>query len=400
MKKAIFILITFVSGALLNAQTGNYEIARAEAHVEEGRYQKAITECEKALSITDDYRIYLILGKAYKNIGNADKAIKAFAKASYLAPGSGDFSTACLYSTLGDSEKALLFLETHLKSEYKLTEREILLNPELKILEGKSGWKKLWIRDWYSDMEEGLAEARYLADNERLSELEDLISYLKPKYEASAGIEYIMALYSGLTGDKKSELAHYRNAAKESDSDRFFLQAYINTLIEQREYFEAVEATSKALDLYPSEKEFILQRAKSLKGAGNPDEAMKMTLLYLEISPNNEQGLALAGDIAFEKRSYSDALKFYSSGIELYPGNPDNYINRANVYSNTSTWEFAISDYSMALDLDPRNAEVYFNKAYALLKTGNRDDACRDYRMALKYGNKKASAAINKNCIR
>jgi len=213
-------------------------------------------------------------------------------------------------------------------------------------------------------------------------------------------MEYILALEAGLSGDSKSELMHFRKAVDGIKPTFDSWSGYVNALIKSNEYFEGIEASEKALSLFPEEKDFILKLAKNLSMSGDSDKAMKTVSLFLDISPGNEDGLSLAGKIAMEKRSYSDALRYFSSGIELYPGNPENYINRGDVYRSTSTWEFAISDYSMALDLDPVNADVYYNKALVLLRTGNRDDACRNLRMALKYGNKKASIAINRNCIR
>jgi len=400
MKKAtIIILFVFVSCAL-NAQGTKLGLMKAAARLDEGKPYMVIQECNSGLSQYQDYKLYVLKGKALLILGNIKEAEEAFAMASRLSPGSGALGMAYLYSKTGENEKALSFLEIHLRSEFKSPEKDILLDPNFKKLESTSAWKEFWSNDWYTDLEDGISEAQYLVEKGRIDELADLVEYLRPLYKGHSGMEYIEALACKSTKDYKSELDHYRLALSGTKASREIWYAYIKALNSTGNYFESVEASSRALELFPEEIGLLLFKAEGLRKSGSREEAIKTVELFLEVLPENEEALHIAGDISVELNSYSNALRYYSSGIELYPGNPDNYIGRGDVYSVTSTWEFAISDYSMALDLKPDNAAAYFNKASALLKTGNRDDACRNFRMALRHGHKKASAEINRNCIR
>ncbi len=374
---------------------------KAAARLDEGKPSLALEECNTGLSSSKDYRLYILKGKALLGLGKINEAEKAFNLASQLAPGSGAYGMAYIYTGRGDYKRAVSSLEIHLRSEYKHSEKHIILDPKFKKLESSGEWKELWSKDWYNNLENGIAEAEYFSEKGRLDELADLVEYLGLQYAGNSGMEYIKALYYRAGGEHKKELEHFRLAiAGKQHSSKEIWRGYIEALLDAGDYFEAIEASVKALEQFPEELDFLLQKAESLRLSGDRDEAMKTIELFLEVSPANEDGLLLAGNIAMERQNYSTALRYYSSGIKLYPGNPDNYIRRGDVYSLTSTWEFAIDDYAMALDLNPENGYVYYSRASALLKTGKRDDACRNFRMALKHGYKKASVEINRNCIR
>ena len=121
---------------------------------------------------------------------------------------------------------------------------------------------------------------------------------------------------------------------------------------------------------------------------------------FLNLYPENEDALSLAGKIEVETGDNIKALEYFSKNISLHPSVPENYIDRANAYFSSSSWKYAIDDYSMALDLQPGNPDVYLNKGIALVSLGKTDDACHDFRQSLRLGNKKATSYISKYCIK
>ncbi|MEE4116946.1 MAG: tetratricopeptide repeat protein [Marinilabiliaceae bacterium] len=401
MRKILIIIsICLNSAFFLNAQETDSYILKATALIDAGKTDMAIDECLRGLAVKDDYRLLQILGEAWMEKGNNTKAEEAFSRASGLREGAGSFGLAKLYALSGQVKKAIDQLRFHLKSDFKLPGKELLLEPAFKGLSNTGEWKELWSAGWYTRLEEGKAEASYLISNKRIDELAALLDYLKPMYEGSSDLFYINALYLNASGKKKEASHLFKKAVDLDKSDPIKWKALVNAWLDEGLYFEAAVLSAEALKLHPGERSFILTGASALRKAGDRPAALKEVQKYLELVPEDEEGLIIAGDIEYEMKAYTDALKYYSRSIGLFPGNPDNYIRRANTYSVTSTWEFAVSDYAMALDLKPDDANAWYGKGVALLKMGDRDSACRSLRMAHKYGNSKAASLINLNCIR
>jgi len=399
LKTGILILL---SGIALSspAQDMNDLIRRSAARLENGQYSSAAELCREALSTDKDYRLYLIMADAQLAMGLSSEAEDLYQKASNIVDGAGDFGLAIIYADRNDPQKMVYHLEKHLRSPFKKTESEILLNDHFTSLQSSMEWKNLWKRSWYTELEKGLSEALYLIENSRLEELEHLENNLLPLYSDKPSMQYLQGLVSMAHGDIRGAQDKIRKSISEGYINPGAYLNFIDILIKDRNYAEAANISEKANELFPSESLFVLKLAESNRLLGDRDRAAELVKYYLVLYPDSEAGLSMAGQISNEKRSYSEALKYFTRSIDLYPGNADHYIDRADVYSRTQTWQYAITDYSMALDLDPGNGDVYYKKGSALLRIGNIDDACRDFRMALKYGNKKAASEINKHCIR
>ncbi len=398
--KTLILLLLFLLTISIRAQDQTANIRKAAAEFNKGNYISSSLICREALSNSEDYRLYLILADAQGALGMSAEAESSYQKASYIALGAGDLGLALIYADRNDPEKLVFYLEKHLRSPFKKSESELMLNQHFSSFQTTDEWKNLWKRSWYTGLEKGLEEADYLVNNGRLEELVSLQNRLIPVYRDEAAMIYLEGLVMITTGDNKSGLEKIRLALDEGYNKPDAYLNFIDVLIKERRFTEAVNISENASDLFPAESEFLLKLAESNRLAGDRDRAAEIAEAYLDLYPTSEDGLSLAGKILREKGSYSDALKYFSRSIELFPGNADHYIDRADVYSLTKTWQYAIYDYSMALDLKPDDADAYYRKGTALLNTGKLEDACRDFRMALKYGNNRAASEINKHCIR
>lgn len=399
LKTGILILLSLIAVSI-TAQDQNDYIRRSAAKLNNGQFSDAVVICREALRIKEDYRLYLILADAQLAMGLNMEAEDSFRKASGIAEGAGDFGLAIISADRNDALKLVYHLEKHLRSPFKKTESEIMLNEHFSPLQSSDEWKNLWKRSWYTSLEKGLSEASYLVKSGRLEELQNLEKDLFPVYKDEAAMEYLEGMVSMAMGDLKGTQGKIREALNKGYTGSGAYLDFIDALIKDRNYAEAVSIGEKANELFPMESVFILKLAEANRLLGDRDRAAIIAKSYLDLYPESEEGLSLAGRILNEKRSYTEALKCFTKSIDLYPGNADHYVDRADVYSRTQTWQYAISDYSMALDLRPGDGDVYYRKANALLKMGKLDDACRDFKMALKYGNKKAASEINKHCIR
>ena len=65
-----------------------------------------------------------------------------------------------------------------------------------------------------------------------------------------------------------------------------------------------------------------------------------------------------AGDLAFQKGNYAEAIKNYSELIAAYPKFADTYVKRGDAYTSSKNSKLALADYQKALELDPGNKAV------------------------------------------
>jgi len=399
MKRALILILAFSIAPGIFSQEQYDDLFLAKSLVDRGMIEDAITLLDNSPKSGNDYRIQLLKGEAYISIADYDLAIDSFTRANMLRDNSGELGLARVYALLNDSKSSVYHLESHLKSSERLPQRDLLLNSDLQKIDETREWIALWKKDWYTQLEEGVAEVEYLLERNRIDDAKSVAASFSGMYSDRAEVDYINGYLSLKEGryDNASMLLK-KSIDKDQDSPRAW-KKYIESLGSAGDYVSAAAAAGTATELFPELLSFYIDRAEYLRKSGERELALAEVSGLLDYYPGNEQLTDLAGKIAYETRNYNQALKYLSDNIENHPGSPEHYSSRGDVYLSTRTWEFAIVDYSMALDLDPFNGDVYFKKGTALIETGNLADACHDLKMAMKLGNKKASALIGRHCI-
>ena len=76
-------------------------------------------------------------------------------------PSSGEYGLARIYALKGDAATAVYHLESCLKSPFRKSEKDILLDPAFSIIENRPEWRQFWKKDWFGNLEKGLAEIEY-----------------------------------------------------------------------------------------------------------------------------------------------------------------------------------------------------------------------------------------------
>ena len=401
MKKLIIFLAIITFPVALKAQKLVVsDLLRARTFIENGKYGLAIQICDEALVSGSDYRYLLLRAEAFLGSGEVKNALSDFAGANQIVPFSGDYGLATGYALSGKSDLAVVCLERHLRSPFKKSERDILLDPVFMSIETSDSWKSLWKIDWYTQLEKGLSEVEYMVKSGRLSEAREVEERLRSIYSDKAELFYLQGIVRMAEGNEKDAIIYFKRSIDEGFENINIWSKYIDCLMASGNFSTAASTAIDAISSFPDESSFLIKRAKALRLMGDRGEAVKMIDLFLDIFSDNEEAIMLAGQVSYEIKAYPASLKYFSRNIANHPGNPDYFTERAKVYYAAGSWEFAVSDYSMALDLYPTNGETWYLKGVSLLKMGREKEGCRDLKMALKYGFKKASAEISRNCIK
>ncbi|MDZ7739472.1 MAG: tetratricopeptide repeat protein [Bacteroidales bacterium] len=171
---SILLLLVLLHGPEGMAQDANEYITRAAAYADRALFSEAIEAYTGAIEKEDDYRLFTGRGEVFLQTGNTAKAIDDFQQANRLAPGSGYMGLARAYAIRGDYSRAVDELQQHLRSAWRLPRKVIMLDPYLTLMEDSPEWRELWKNDWYSQIEEGMAEIEYYIDAGRIEEAERL----------------------------------------------------------------------------------------------------------------------------------------------------------------------------------------------------------------------------------
>ncbi len=205
-------------------------------------------------------------------------------------------------------------------------------------------------------------------------------------------------------------------------------EAYLDSgtgLLRKKEYWPAIKAFSKAIQLAPNYAAPYFSRALAYYDLAEFERAINDYSEVIRIDGNRAQthddrqlasdyynrGLAYYRQGAFEKaisdfsevilldpndahafynrggayyrrRQFDKAISDYNEVIRLGRDNAETYYNLGLAYSKQRKFKEAISNYSAAIRLNPNHAKAYKNRALAYLRVGNSENADADFTMA------------------
>lgn len=394
----LFLLLAASSGFSLLGQAEPYLKGRAE--MEHGRYESARLQLEKALKAdAGNAEIYYQLGIADYREQLYGNARDAFYEAEKRAAGLGSFYLAKCEVKLGHNEQALKYLRIHLESEYKRTEAEILLDPELSQLDNHPGWSRLWNeKEWYTEQDKRFQEALFQKEHGNYLDAINLLNQLeKEKYQASKVLQEKGGIYREL-GNTKAALSSYKTALKRNPRNTEALAMLCLLQMETGNTDEALTGLNRLIKQDPALFEFYPLRASAKDLNGNLPGALRDMDLYLTYFPESDSAYYLKGMIEFRNGKYLDAISTLHTAIKLNQGKASYYYARGASYARTGTLRHAERDLSMALDLSPLDGETWFEKGKVAVKMGKKDEACHCYKKAFQYGIYEARDWLEQNC--
>jgi tetratricopeptide (TPR) repeat protein len=388
-----------VTGALTGQQTENLLLLKARAMNKAGKTDDVINLLSGTIENTGDSRLYLERGEAYLRKKDFSAAIGDFQSACKIDQSSGEFGLARTYALKGDAATAMYHLGLSMKSPYRKSEKEILLDRAFSTIENSNDWRQFWKKDWYSSFERSASELEYNLSVNNIGEAKTILSGMDRQYPGSEINDYCRSLIYLAEKNYNDAIRLMSKLADEHPENEKYLLGLANAQLESGNRAGASSTYTKLLGNGSSEAGLYLKRAECYRKTGETEKALSDVVRYLEICPEDKNAISLAGRLEAESGDNLKALSFFNKNLSLYPDDPSCYIDRANSYFISKSWEHAIKDYSMSLDLKPSDNEVWLNKGLSLLNSGKKDDACHDFRQSFKLGNKKAAEYINRNCL-
>jgi tetratricopeptide (TPR) repeat protein len=400
MKKIIILVWLFLSAGIVFGQQTVVNILKARALTEAGKPDQAISLLNGAINESKESSLYISRAEANILKGDYSGAIADYNEADKITPLSGEYGLSRIYALKGDAATSLYHLEQSMKSNYKKSEKEILLDPAFGTIDNRQEWRQFWKKEWYSVSEKSISEIEYYISAGKVDQSKEILTEFKNNYTSNADLLYAESLINLASGNYTQVMKDISGLlASDKGNEKYLrLQAKAQTGLS-----DPAGASSTYSQLIASgvlDAELLLLRAECYQKTGETDKAINDIGKYLEIYPENPIALRLAGKVEVKSGDNLKALQYFSENLKLHPNDPECYMDRANSYFISKTWDMAINDYGMSLDLKPENSDAWLNKGIALLNTGKTDDACHDFRIAFRMGNKRVTDYISRNCIK
>lgn len=400
MKKILIIGLIFLSGNLIIGQQNVDYLMKAKALREAGKTDQSITLLDQAIKESKDSRLFLERADANMIKGDFQKAISDLNEANRITPNSGEFGLARIYARKGDASTALYHLGISMSSQYKKSEKEVMLDPAFSNIDNRQEWRQFWKKEWYSISEKEISEIEYYVSAGKIEDSKEVFAALKQNYDTDPDILYAESLINHGSGKYSDVIKVLYPLTQQFPDNEKYLRLLAKAQYKMADAAGASSTYTRLIESDVADAGLFLLRADCYMKTGETDRASKDINKYLEIYPENSDALRLAGRVEAKSGDNIKALKFFSENLKLHPGDPECYIDRANSYFIAKSWDMAINDYSMSLDLKPSDSDAWLNKGIALLNTGKVDDACHDFRISLRYGNKRVADYISRYCIK
>lgn len=156
----------------------------------------------------------------------------------------------------------------------------------------------------------------------------------------------------------------------------------------KKQYAQAIQSATKAINMYPDWPMPYFTRAKALYEVGKYDKSISDYNTYIKGVPNDDiaysnraLGKEMSGDL-------SGAMSDYSKAIELYDKDAVTYLNRSTLYKKMNKLDNAISDLNKAEALNPNISTIFSNRGNYYAEQKNYTKAIADFTKAIKLAPK------------
>lgn len=399
MRRVLIFISTLIFSVNSSSQSVYDYLVQAKALIESGNQDNAVELLSVALKKQEHSSLLVMRAEAFLKKGETSSAVNDLKSANNVLQNSGDFGLARIYALNGDVSASLFHLERNLKSSFRKSEKEIMLEDAFTRIENTPEWRLFWKNDWYSDAEKGLAEIEYDLSRGNKDDAVTLLEELRKRFPYENNVVYAGTLVSLAEGKYQETVKIITGLLAGEPDNEEYLRTLAEAQMEASNFAGASTTYSKLMNAGFADADLLIFRAGCYQKTGENEKALADVEKYLLLYPGEKTALSLAGKIRISAGDNIGALEYFSRNLRFHPTDPDCFIDRANAYLLSKSWQLAENDYSMSLDLDPGNSESWLNKGIALVNSGKTDDACHNFRQSLRLGNKRAGEFISKYCF-
>ena len=319
MKTVSIILILFAwTQNSLPQSADNYLLGRA--YMVREHYDSALVHFDLALEKNPgNIDILYNRGLCHFNLRQYTKSHEDFYQVERRQKGMASYYLAKTEVRLNHPEQAVKYLRIHLSSQYKMPERDILLDDELSTLEKRDDWKALWNeRTWYNKNDRDFQEALLsISKGSYLDAINTLNDLERTGYNKSKVLTLKAEIYE-LLGNQKAMMSEIDKAVKSDVRNHKALHIRAKYYLLDGKYREALSDCDKLIRLNPSDFDAYLVRAVAKSETGDLNGAVEDIDIYLIYFPRDDSAYFLKGKIQYGHNKYLLSLIHISEPTRPY----------------------------------------------------------------------------------
>lgn len=398
MNKYILISVLLFVSIIVNSQDLSYNLLKSINEFDIEEYDTALVYASKVNDASIVKQALNIKAKSLFELKQYDKALIEFLKLKGKYEKQNSIFIARIYANKKDWDNTNIWLIKHLKSEYKLNPGLLKTDKFFTEFSATKQWQEIWMKDWYTDLDDGISEIQYLAYKKKFVDALDASDEILQDKKDCYKVYFERARIYKKLDDIGNEVYSLKNAVKYAPDNAKYSFEYAKALMRQGKYKKAIQEFNKTTELdkyYPRLDYFM---ALSYFRYTKYEEAEKYITRYRKIMPNNDEAIWLAGHTFKEKGDYEKAIEVFNVGIKNGKQIAGFYIGKGESLYKIQKYGEAINSYTMALDLEPRNGSIYYMRGMCYIDYDNKTAACRDWQKASKLGHYKSDDMISVNC--
>ena len=400
MKRKIIFFLIFAAVQSAHGQSGYDAVLGAMALSSRGETTEAAALISSVILPGASFKLYLERGEIYLR-GSAIREARAdFLAAEGLMPAAGLYGLAKCAAAEGNAAEAARYMEAHLKSPYKRSEPEIVLDSSFAAVSSSTEWRVLWKKEWYRGFERMKWETEHYLKAGRTEMASESYASLAAEYPGMPVTEYCGSLIA-MAGSRYAEAVKtLEPLTVKEDAPPAWLFALAEARAGSGNYEAAASVYTRLITSEYPDASLFLKRGEMRARAGDTKEAIADFKRFLGFYPDDFKALSLLGKTFAEEGAIYEALPYLNSNIEKHPGESQAFSLRGDAWFAGRTWDKAAEDYTMSLDIDPENPGVNLSLALSLINSGKPDDACHFLRKAKDLGDKSAAQYLAKYCLK
>jgi tetratricopeptide (TPR) repeat protein len=398
--RTLHVIIALLFFQSISGQPGSENFLKARSLMVTNNYDSAVSYLNRAL---EDHpgNVNFVYNRGVCNfqLKRYDKAIADFLFVNKRRTGMASLMLAKTEARLKREELAVKYLREHLNSQYRIPEKDILLDSDFARIESGAAWKALWReKEWYSPADRDLQEILYMKSKGEYLEVINRFNELAQKsYKRSLVYQHLAETYLAL-GNKKAAVDALERSISADTRNMESLKLRIDLYLTSGDIEKAKKDCERLLRQAPDEFEYLLVSAKINSLLGEYDKSIQSANYYLHFFPDSAKAHNELGLIHYNNGKHLNAIKSFNTALDMDNSNAAYFFNRGRAYAATKTHVYASRDFSMALDLDPGDSETWFFKGLTELELGNVGPACFCFKKAAQRGKFEAREYVQKIC--
>lgn len=386
MGNKFFIIVLVLINTISFSQELSLDLLKANAYYNLEIYDSTIVYANKVKDKTLVYSAIEIKALSQFNLKDYDKSLVSFKQLNVDLKIKNSIYIAEIYAHNKDWKEAGIWLTKHLTSKYKKNPGAIKIDKFFTEFSSTKEWNDIWMKDWYSELETKIAEAEYLAYKEKydraLEVSDEVLEMKKDCYK----IYFLRALVYNKIGDIKNRVYSLKMVTKLLPDDKKYSFEYAKAMLDDGKFKKSLLQFEKTIKLDQYNPSLYYYLALAYYRYNDYKNATKYVEYYRIISPDDGDGIWLAGYIYKDNGEFEKAVEEFDYGINLRLGRVGYFIGKGEALYNLQRYNLSAFAFTQALDLSPNDGKIYYERGLAYFDGNDRVKACKDWSKASQLG--------------